>query len=87
MELLFKNEKVNVFYNNEVGLRQIISFGELMGVGSGYRGFTQNIRGIKKAVEAMRDLNQIKYKEEVGFWEISTMLDNFKLKTHTYLPD
>lgn len=79
--ILFKNEKVAVSIRDE---EKQISFSDLEDSYNGTRGFTRNVRGIKKAVEALKKLSESAEKEQVNFWQISKILDSFKLNTHTW---
>ena len=72
---LYKNESVKVTYVED-SQKPYILWNDLK---DNYKGFTQNVRGLKKAVEFFTNT-----KEVLTMGKVTDLLDEFKLKPHTY---
>ena len=80
MITIFKNSKTSVEAGDDS-----INFYDLTDRFNDTKGFTQNKRGIKKAIMFISQLSgDERLNEDLGFYDIVKILTNFNLKPHTY---
>ncbi len=85
-DLLLKNESVRVeFEEDQKNGKGCIHWYDVKDNYNDFKGFTQNTRGIKKAVEFIKQLaKDERLKDDVTMGNITDLMDKFKLKPHTY---
>ena len=85
MQTLLLNDKVKVGFTENHYNGSWISFYDLTDQYNDTQGFTRNVRGIKKAVKFITEIaNDERLKDDLTFHDINKVLENFKLKPHTY---
>jgi len=81
---LFRNENVSVELIDSVD-KPYIAWHDLTDKYNDFKGFTQNVRGLKRAVLFIKQLaNDERLKYNLTMGDITNILDRAKLKPHTY---
>jgi len=79
METIFENSNVSVSFDGEV-----IRWNDLKDKHNDYKGFTQNKRGIKKAVEFIKQHQEILKCSDFRMGDVTQLMTEHKLNPHTY---
>lgn len=74
---MIANNQVQVTFDEA---DQCINFYDLLDKYNDQKGFTRNKRGITKAWNHLKSV----FNNDTKFFEVSNILDSFKLKTHIY---